>query len=461
MPSQQLSVLSLFADFTGDLPRLWKRDRGCLRPAHVLYTVMTMSASTPTPSTHGYRGVLEYLKRTVGMQLGWSRVPFPSSFSEARRKLTPDVCAQAFHAVRRRSQVLSLPSRVSYRGLRVVAVDMTTLALPVSPSILEAFGAPMDNKRRRAPAPKATLTALWDISTNTPIDWKLEACYSSERFAAYALVAHLGPQDLLIADRGHASLRMLLEMQQQESFYVIRIPTGTRGGFREAHAFAKNPQATDEILFLHEDKNRRKAPTLRVRFIKKRLPSGEIAVFATNLFSASDHPPATIADLYMHRWDIETAFREMKIWHGLENFHARFADGIHQEVTALMLFMLLSAELEHQAHTHHQTNLSISTATPTTPPTSQHASTAKTTSESPTSAIQTPPIRFNRRVIAECIGYLLIAAAQGNEEFEREYQESMRKIWVFRQRKRPGRTFPRTAKSPNSKWKRTTYNTKK
>ena len=77
---------------------------------------------------------------------------------------------------------------------------MTTLALPACPAVEEASKSPADNKKRKAKAPKATLTALWDVSTNTPLDWKLEQCYASERFATYDLIQQLGKGDLVIGD---------------------------------------------------------------------------------------------------------------------------------------------------------------------------------------------------------------------------------------------------------------------
>jgi len=405
---------------------------------------MTMSVS----GTHGYRQVLGYLKRTVGDRLGWDTTPFPSSLSEARRKLTPEKCKEAFVQVRSKLTMLSAGSRVCYGAFRILAVDMTTLALPACPEVEEAFKSPVDNKKRKAKAPKATLTALWDVSTNTPLDWKLEKCYASERFAAYELIKQLGANDLLIADRGHASRRMFLDMQQLGAAYLIRLPFGKRGGFREVREFAHDENAWDSTIIIPADKKRTGATTITVRLVKKRLPSGEIAVFATNLFSVSEHPADAICDLYCYRWDIETAFREMKVWHGLENFHARFADGIHQEVTALMIFMLLTAELEHQAKVHHQTaiiaaDVAISADQPAA-----------------SNGVASSAIRFNRRLIAECVGHLLIAAAQGTAAFDAEYAHCMDELWKFRQKKRPGRSFPRIAKSPNSKWKRTTFNTK-
>jgi hypothetical protein len=42
-----------------------------------------------------------------------------------------------------------------------------------------------------------------------------------------------------------------------------------------------------------------------------------------------------------------------------------------------------------------------------------------------------------------------------------EYTYCMNTLWRFRQKRKPRRTFERVAKSSNSKWKETTYNTKK
>lgn len=388
--------------------------------------------------THGYRQVLDYLKRTVGERLGWVEAPYPSSFSDARRKLTPEQCKEAFSLIRSRASLMSVVPKVRYGGRRLLAVDMTTLALPPYAAVRAAFSSPTDSKGKEAKAPQATLTVMWDVGTNTPFDWRLEACYSSERFAAYDMIGQLGADDLLLADRGYPSRRMFHDIEQRGATYLIRMPLGKAGGFREARAFALDESRWDSEVGIHEDRARTGEPTLRVRLMKHRLPTGEIAVFATNLLNVAEHPPQALCALYCHRWNIETAFREMKVWHGLENFNARFGNGIHQEVSALMIFMLLTAEVEHQARIHH----------------------AVAMKKAPAGGAEEPEIRFNRRQIAECVGHLLIAASNGTAAIEREYTNCLAALWRFRQKRRPGRTFERIAKSPNSKWKRTTYNTK-
>jgi len=328
--------------------------------------------------------------------------------------------------------------KVRYEEYRLLAVDMTTLGLPPYKAVTEAFKNPKDSKKRSAKAPQATLTVLWDIGTNSPVDWRLEACYSSERFAAYDMIEQLGKHDLILADRGYPSRRMFLDIDKRGAKYLIRMPLGKAGGFREVREFSLDNMLWDTEILLHDNRLRKGDPTIRVRLIKHRLPTGEIAVFATNLLSVTDHPAAALCALYCHRWDLETAFREMKVWHGLENFNARFADGIHQEVSALMIFMVLTAELEHQARMYHDVAMK----------------------EIPAGVVQEPNIRFNRKLIAECVGYLLIAAAVGSKSVEAEYIRCMKTLWRFRQKKKPGRKFERIAKSANSKWKRTTYNTR-
>lgn len=426
---------NFFQHFCDHLPDKWQRDRGSLRPAQVLYTVMMVA----TRQNHGYRLVLDDLKRFVAHELGWENVPTPSSFCEARRKLSVNQCREALAFIREKCDALKKRRRVLYGEYRLVAVDMTKLALPAYADVRREFGCPKDAKGQTAAAPQATLTVLWDISTNTPIDWRLEKVYSSERFAAHDLLSHIGTNDVLIADRGYPSRQFLLEIAEKGAHYLIRMPSGNAGSFCEVREFAQDDHAWDRIIHLSTDNKKSCTTTVAVRLIKIRLPSGQTAVFATNFLNKREHRRRSLGDLYCYRWDIETAFREMKVWYGLENFSARFAAGIHQEVAAIMIFMQLTAELEAQALDYHDVEMK------------------KVAHENnPT----VPEIRFNRRYLCVCVGYLMVAASEGQEKFDDMYAHAMKQLWRSRQKKKPGRRFPRIAKSPNSKWKRSTYNTK-
>ncbi len=143
------------------------------------------------------------------------------------------------------------------------------------------------------------------------------------------------------------------------------------------------------------DSQRTGKPTIPVRLIKIKLPSSEIAVFATNLLNKRLNRRRSLGALYGHRWALETAFREMKVWYVLENFAARYAEGIHQELAALMIFMQLTANLEAQAFDYHDIE------------------TKKKQTEGSHPTI--PNIRFNRRNLCVCVGYLMAAFADGPE----------------------------------------------
>jgi len=217
-----------FHHLTSHLPPQWLRNCGSLRPAQVLYTLMMVA----TRQNHGYKLVIDELKRSVGDALGWDEAPTASSFCEARRKLSVGQCRDALSFIRGKCTSLQQRKRVLYGDYRLVAVDMTKLALPAYADVRSVFGCPKGAKRRTAAAPQGTLTVLWDVSTNTPIDWKLEKVYSSESLAAQGLMTHLGANDLLIADRGYPSRQFFVDVAQQSAAYLVRMPIGSRGGSR-------------------------------------------------------------------------------------------------------------------------------------------------------------------------------------------------------------------------------------
>ena len=410
------------------LPEKWQRQRGTLGPSAVFFTIMRMV----TGSTHGYRNVLDHLKRTVGEHFGWDDAPAASSLSEARRKLSKEQCRAVFHAVRAVCQGLQHAPKVRYKSYRLLAIDGTKVALPPYKKVGEAFGYHFCGNQKPAPAPQATLTALWDISHNIPFDWSLDPVKTSERVPASSLFEQLGPGDLLISDRGFPSRTFLCQMEKHSVHYLARVKIGKQGGFQEVYAFAENEKSFDAVVWIHDNTRRNGDPTIKVRLIKKTLPNNAVAVYATNLFDHTIHRRKDLLDLYCYRWDIETAFKEMKIWHSLENLHARYAEGIHQEVAAIMTFMLLTAEMEAQARSYHNIEMEAKRD----------------------GAVEEPEYRFNRKQIAESIPYILAAGLDGLAAVKKEIEYCFKQYWRYKQKRRPGRSFKRKAKTSHAKSRR-------
>ena len=66
--------------------------------------------------------------------------------------------------------------------------------------------------------------------------------------------------------------------------------------------------------------------SLLVRLIKVELDSGEIEVLATNLFDKITFPVKEFKDLYIMRWQVEEAYKLLKLRLDLDSFQAKPQD---------------------------------------------------------------------------------------------------------------------------------------
>ena len=114
---------------------------------------------------------------------------------------------------------------------------------------------------------------------------------------------------------------------------------------------------------------------------------------------------------------------------------ARTILGIYQEVTALMVFMLLAAELEAVAYERFEDDIQkIDTSE------DQHHQ-------------ADPPIRFNRVVIATHIMIIVRSGfTKGPAAVAACMATALDDIWRYRQRIKRGRSFKRISRNPSGKW---------
>lgn len=444
--SPPLAPIAVFRQFPNLLSHFWKRRRGRLGPMQVLYSLITMSVL----GEKGYARTLDEMKQYLGEMLRWDpmvKEPTPQALSQARRKLSPTVCREAAMRVRESCTAARTEAKLAYHKLRVLAVDGAKLALPAYASLRKAFGCPA-----QAPnGPQASLTLLWDVGANQPVDWQLGGYRVCERVHALTLVATLSKGDLLLGDRNFSSRRIMLALREREADWLMRVRSAGPGTLKEVIAFA-NDGGVDAVVDLFErDHHGRPRPVaeghllegavverpaqaakpLRVRLLRREGPDGSVAIFITSLLDQERHPAAALLGLYAARWRIETAFRELKLWHGFERFHARYADGIHQEVAAVMIFRLLASELEAQAAIRRRQEIAAA----------------------PPGSAPPPEIRFNRRRVSDGAARLLFAATRGPAAMAEQFELAMFRIWRFRQKVRPGRSFPRVCKSTRRGWK--------
>jgi len=406
-----------------------------LTPAQLLGTLCLMTGF----GRKGYRRVVAELKAGLHHAFGWSGlslIPSPQAIGQARRSLSRSVCDMAFDAIADNCHALAAKPVVRYGTYRLLAIDGTRLSLPPSPALSAAFGHP-SNQRGIAATPMAGLVQIWDVGRNCPVAFSLTTCDYSERDEGLGLFHRLGRGDVLIGDRGYPGHAFVLAICRRRARFLLRMPA------RMAVVADFLASGAPDVVVMWRAANHHGAPTavpaIPVRLIRTTLPNGTTEVLATNLWQQRGHDRNTLIELYTQRWRIETAFREMKVFHALEQFSATYPDGIYQEIVAIQIFLLLTSELEAVARQ----------ATAGRPRRAGHAPSAAETDAAGKEAtpLRMEEVRFNRLIIADNVVHLLRHAAQGGQEaIARELPEIIDFLWKNRSYVRPGRAFPRIRK---------------
>lgn len=428
---------AVFRRFLELQPRHWRR-RGPLGPSQVMIGVMTMSVL----GSRGYEQTMDDMKLQLGDALGWAPnddAPTASAFCQARRKMPAHECERIASQLYDLCTSARSEAAIGYDGMRLLAEDGTKLPMPAYAALRNHFGCPSQGAGRELEGPQASLTVLWDVGANQPVTWRLGPYKESERVQADGMMGALRRGDVLLCDRNFMSRRFLTQVHQRGADVLLRVCTTGVGVLQEIRDFV-DADASDQVIEVatrdEHEKPLEGMPCIRVRLIRHQLPDGSSAVYLTTLLDQQRHPAQRLIELYTQRWRIETAFREMKVWHGLEHFRARNVDGIAQEIAAIMIFLLLAGELE--AH--------VRRACPA-------AAGQEAQNTSPEQAVvTTPTIRFNRRIVANCAVNILRAVIAG-KGVEKIFAHSMFRMWRYRQTIRPGRSFPRQRKSSPRGWK--------
>ena len=299
-----------------------------------------------------------------------------------------------------------------------MSFDGTRLALPNSPELERDFGR-ASNQSGESATPIAGMVMLWDVSAQQPIAFNLAPYRHCERTLARELFDHVPEDSVVVTDRGFPSFDLWENLCDRKQGFLSRIK---KSAWNCVRSFSESDE-TDTIIQVpvprkYGQKTGRKEP-LPIRFLKVPLPSGETEILATNLFAEDGNNADELSRLYCTRWRIETAFREMKIWHAMENFSAKHTLGIHQEIYAIFTFALLASDMEARVRIEKQ---HLQEQNPDEP---------------------LPTIRYNRLLIADAVVGLLVAATAGREQVDKHLQRCIESIWRNREKRRPRRTAPR------------------
>jgi hypothetical protein len=241
---------------------------------------------------------------------------------QARRQLRPEALREL---VGHSAQVFVEHSEVErWHGRRVLALDGTTLRVPDVPECAAYFGGMHTACGKFRPLARAT--ALFDVARECFTDAALGGYADDERSLAAHHLPRLGPQDLLVMDRGFPSRRWLGELVGRALAFCVRM-----GRCWDAVKRFLRSGVDDTVV----DLGTREAP-LSLRLLRVLLPNGSIFVLATNVFDPT-LGPADFAALYRGRWRIEEAFKLIKARLQVENWSGILPHTVEQDFHAALV----------------------------------------------------------------------------------------------------------------------------
>jgi len=204
--------------------------------------------------------------------------------------------------------------------------------------------------------PQAPLHCMCDVINRMIVDLDISTHRVSERDMAMIQIDNavnvVGDKPCIyVFDRGYPSGEFFLDLQDRKKLFLVRLSEKT---FKREQANMVSDDCEVEIVF---DRSRikvhlntktgdrlKKAGSIKLRFVRILLSTGEYEYLATNL-SPQEFSTSEIGELYRMRWGIETVFDDLKNKLQIENFTGTKQIIIKQDIYATMYLLNLASDI--------------------------------------------------------------------------------------------------------------------
>lgn len=242
---------------------------------------------------------------------GSARLANKAAISHARDRLGPEPMALLFDRVAKPLAAEQTPG-CWLAGRRLVAIDGTCLDVPDTPPVNDAFfGRAGVTKGERAAFPQARVVALAECGTHTIFKAVVGPYTTSENTLSGELFARLGPGMLCLADRGFYSFTAWQEAAATGADLLWRVRDNLK-----LDVVKDLPDGSWLARVFHSTRDRARRDPRTVRVIEYtiedgREPTGPYRLLTT-ILDPRAAPAAELATAYAQRWEIESAFDELK-----------------------------------------------------------------------------------------------------------------------------------------------------
>jgi hypothetical protein len=268
------------------------------------------------------------------------RLVSPSAFCQARKKLRHESLIALNDKAIEAFETHFAPHR--WHGLRLLAVDGSTGALPNEEEVAETFGGPSD-----ASLPMARFSRLYDVLNKLVIHADMAPYATGERELAASYLYATGTDDLTLYDRGYGAFWLFSMHRDLDRAYCARVKLSFSKEVKDFLASAEKSRVTvlrpsPRAKAQCEAYNLSTDP-VPVRLIRVDLGKGQTEVLVTSLLDEKVYKTVWFKKLYQYRWGVEEDYKREKQRMEIENFSGKSAEILRQDLHAKVLALNLSA----------------------------------------------------------------------------------------------------------------------
>lgn len=195
-----------------------------------------------------------------------------------------------------------------WRGMRVAAVDGFLLDVPENDTTRAAFGGQVDSAGRPVGFPQARVVTLTETSTHATIDARIGSFKGGGGEPALATeMAGSAAGMLVIMDRAFPGVALWKAYTQAGAHLLIRART-----FVAAKPMEVLPDGTYLTRMNLAGQRHSHPGGVTVRVIDYQVDGGETIRLLTDLLDPEAWPAEELAALYHERWEVESAYRQLK-----------------------------------------------------------------------------------------------------------------------------------------------------
>jgi len=225
----------------------------------------------------------------------------------------------------------------TFNGLRLLAVDGSTVQLPRHWSTEEEFGLHRFGPKADSPQCIGRISVLYDVLNCLTVDARIAPYSTGEQTMAYQHLEAIGDGDLLLFDRLYGSFKLMHDILAKGAHFCIRMKDNW---FKEVESFQREGSKDKVVTFNYDGK------PFKARLLKIDLPDNKTEILCTSLLS-DEYDLQDFQELYESRWGIETNYNLFKNWAELENFSGKTSLAVKQDFHAKVYIMNLTSVLAH------------------------------------------------------------------------------------------------------------------